>query len=353
MGQRIVIMAGGTGGHVFPALAVATYLAKRDWQVSWIGTKKGMESKVVPAQGIEMDWVAVAGIRGKGLGAKVNNLLLLSKSFWQVFKIFRFRKPDVVLGFGGYVAGPGGLVASLMNIPLVIHEQNRVPGTTNKLLQKKANKVLEAFPDSFAKEVGAIFTGNPLRTPFLDLPKKQVWTAKSNINFRILVVGGSQGAKILNDTIPLIADKLDNTEIKHQTGTASFNEVTQQYAELSVPAQAIEFIDDMAEIFQWADMIICRAGAMTVSEVAAAGLPAIFIPLPQAIDDHQTANANYLSHAGASISIVQRDLNESTLLNAIEKIKGSLKEMSIATKNKAKIDATEVVADVCIKEASK
>jgi UDP-N-acetylglucosamine--N-acetylmuramyl-(pentapeptide) pyrophosphoryl-undecaprenol N-acetylglucosamine transferase len=240
-----------------------------------------------------------------------------------------------------------------MNIPLVIHEQNRVPGTTNKLLQKKANKVLEAFPDSFAKEVGAIFTGNPLRTPFLDLPKKQVWTAKSNRNFRILVVGGSQGAKILNDTIPLIADKLDNTEIKHQTGTASFNEVTQQYAELSVPAQAIEFIDDMAEIFQWADMIICRAGAMTVSEVAAAGLPAIFIPLPQAIDDHQTANANYLSHAGASISIVQRDLNESTLLNAIEKIKGSLKEMSIATKNKAKIDATEVVADVCIKEASK
>ncbi len=353
MGQRIVIMAGGTGGHVFPALAVATYLAEQDWQVSWIGTKRGMESKVVPAQGIEMDWVAVAGIRGKGLGAKVNNLLLLAKSFWQVFKVFRFRKPDVVLGFGGYVAGPGGLVASLMNIPLVIHEQNRVPGTTNKLLQKKANKVLEAFPDSFAKEVEAIFTGNPLRTPFLDLPKKQVWTPKSNRNFRILVVGGSQGAKILNDTIPLIADKLDNTEIKHQTGTASFDEVTKQYADLSVPAQAIEFIDDMAEAFQWADMIICRAGAMTVSEVAAAGLPAIFIPLPQAIYDHQTANANYLSQADASISIVQSNLNESTLLNAIEKIKGSLKEMSIATKNKSKIDATEVVADVCIKEASK
>ena len=352
MGQRIVIMAGGTGGHIFPALAVAKYLQSEQWTVSWVGTEKGMESKVVPAEGIEIDWVSVAGIRGKGIMAKLNNGLMLVKSFWQVSKIFGKRKPDVVIGFGGYVAGPGGLVASLMKIPLVIHEQNRVPGTTNRLLVKRANKVLEAFPGSFSKDVNAIFSGNPLRTPFINLAKKEYWTADLGRDFRILVVGGSLGAKILNEIVPATVEKLDNSEIKHQTGTASYASVAKKYADMSNKAQAIEFIDDMAAAYQWADMIICRAGAMTVSEVAAAGLPAIFIPLPHAIDDHQTANASYLTEAGGCISLPQSELNESTLLNAIEKVKGSLKERSIDTKKKAKLDATEVVANQCIKVAS-
>ena len=352
MGQRIIIMAGGTGGHVFPALAVAQYLASKDWDVSWIGTWRGMESKVVPANGIEMDCLSVEGIRGKGLATKLRSLKQLLKSFWQVFKIFRKRKPDVVLGMGGYVAGPGGMVASLLNIPLVIHEQNRVPGTTNRLLVKKATRVLEAFPGSFSGATNATFTGNPLRAHFLDFPEKKYWTEASDRDFRILVVGGSQGAKILNDVIPATAISMENVEIKHQTGTASFELVSKKYAQLAIEANAIEFIKDIASAYQWADMVICRAGAMTVSEVAAAGLPAVFIPLPHAIDDHQAANARYLVDAGAGILIPQSELNEVSLLMAIRKIKSSLEKMSKAAMSKAKLDAAEIVANVCIEVAA-
>ena len=353
MGQRIVIMAGGTGGHVFPALAVAQYLQARDWNVSWIGTKRGMESRVIPAHGIEIDWLSVEGLRGKGLGAKVNNLNLLLKSFWQVFKILRKRKPDVVLGMGGYVAGPGGMIASMMGVPLLIHEQNRIPGTTNRLLVKKARRVLQAFPGSFPENVNAMFTGNPLRTHFLDFPDKEVWTEESERPLRILVVGGSQGAKVLNDTVPVALEHLENIEIKHQTGTASLELVTKKYADLAVEAQVMEFIDDIASAYQWADLVICRSGAMTVSEVAAAGVPAIFVPLPHAIDDHQTANARYLSDAGASVLLPQGDLNATSLIMAIQEVKAELMTMSAALKKKAKLDATAVVANACIEEAKK
>ena len=352
MGQRIIIMAGGTGGHVFPALAVAQYLVAKNWDVSWIGTKRGMESRVVPAHGIEIDWLSVEGIRGKGLTTKISSLTQLIKSFWQVFKIFRKRKPDVVLGMGGYVAGPGGLVASFLRIPLVIHEQNRVPGTTNRLLIKKATRVLEAFPGSFIASTGATFTGNPLRNEFLSFPEKKYWTEMSGRDFRILVVGGSQGAKILNDVIPEVAAKLENVEIKHQTGTAALEMVSEKYSELTIKAHAQDFIEDIASAYEWADMVICRAGAMTVSEVAAAGLPAVFIPLPHAIDDHQTANARYLVDAGAGVLIVQSELNEVSLLKAIEDIKNSIEKMSKAVLSKAKLDAAEVVANVCIEVAA-
>ena len=351
MGQRIIIMAGGTGGHVFPALAVAQYLATKDWDVSWIGTKRGMESRVVPAHGIEIDWLSVEGIRGKGLTTKISSLKQLLKSFWQVFKIIRKRKPNVVLGMGGYVAGPGGLVASFLGIPLVIHEQNRVPGTTNRLLVKKAVRVLEAFPGSFLAGIGATFTGNPLRKHFLNFPEKKYWTEESDRDFRILVVGGSLGAKILNDVIPVTAASLEHVEIKHQTGTASVESVAKKYAQLTIEANAIEFIEDIASAYQWADMVICRAGAMTVSEVAAAGLPAVFIPLPHAIDDHQTANARYLVDAGAGLLIAQNELNEVSLLMAIRDIKNSIEKMSKAAMSKAKLDAAEVVANVCIEVA--
>lgn len=353
MGPRIVIMAGGTGGHVFPALAVAEYLKNRAWEVSWIGTKKGMESRVIPAHDIEIDWLSVAGIRGKGLIATINNLMLFIKSFWQVFIILRKRKPDVILGMGGYVAAPGGLIASLMRIPLVIHEQNRVPGTTNRMLAKRANKVLEAFPNSFPDEMGAIFTGNPLRDDLLNFPDKKYWTEASKREFRILVVGGSLGAQILNEVVPMTAENLQNVEIKHQTGTAMFESLAKKYAGLPLKAEAVEFIDDMAAAYQWADMVICRAGAMTVSEIAAAGLPAVFIPLPHAIDDHQTANSKYLVDAGAGLLLTQNNLNEKSLLKAINKIKQNLSVMADAAKSKAKIDATTVVADVCAEEASR
>jgi len=353
MGQRIVIMAGGTGGHVFPALAVAQFLKSKGWKVSWIGTQRGMESRVIPANGIEIDWLTVEGLRGKGAGSKIKNVSLLIKAFWQVFKILRKRKPDVVLGMGGYVAGPGGMMASLMGIPLVIHEQNRVPGTTNRLLVKKANKVLEAFPGSFPAGANATFTGNPLRSHFLDFPDKEFWTEELERPFRILVVGGSQGAKVLNDIVPAAAIHIENIEIKHQTGTASLELVARKYAAHAVEAQAIEFIDDIASSYQWADLVICRAGAMTVSEIAAAGVPAIFIPLPHAIDDHQTANARYLVDAGGAILVAQSEFNETSLIMAIQEIKKSLNGMSTAVKNKAKLDATVVVANICIQEAKK
>lgn len=353
MDKHIVIMAGGTGGHVFPALAVAQFLAAKEWKVSWIGTKRGMESRVVPDNGIEIDWLAVEGLRGKGLGAKINNVSLLFKSFLQAYKILRKRKPAVVLGMGGYVAGPGGIMASLMRIPLVIHEQNRVPGTTNRLLMNKASKVLEAFPGSFSTDIGAVFTGNPLRTHFLDFPEKEIWNEELERDFRILIVGGSQGAKILNDVVPVAIAKLEDVEIKHQTGVASLELVTKKYNDLSVKAEVKDFINDIASAYQWADMVICRAGAMTVSEVAAAGLPAIFIPLPHAIDDHQTANARYLSAAGAAKLIAQNEFNEVALVMAIREIKESLKQMTESAKNKAKLDATALVAAICEQEGMK
>ncbi len=353
MGRRIVIMAGGTGGHVFPALAVAQFLKSKEWDVSWIGTRRGMESRVIPANGIEIDWLSVEGIRGKGIRAMMASISQLLKAFWQAFKIFRKRKPNVVLGMGGYVAGPGGMVASLMGIPLVIHEQNRVPGTTNRLLVKKADRVLEAFPDSFPPTAKAMFTGNPLRSYFLDFPEKELWTKESERPLRILVIGGSQGAKVLNDVVPATAKHLEKVEIKHQTGAASLELVAKKYAELEIEAEAVEFIEDIASAYQWTDLVICRAGAMTVSEIAAVGIPAIFIPLPHAIDDHQTANARYLADADAAVLLVQNEFNEVSLINAIEKVKVSLSVMTAAVKNKAKLDATEVVANICIEEANK
>jgi UDP-N-acetylglucosamine--N-acetylmuramyl-(pentapeptide) pyrophosphoryl-undecaprenol N-acetylglucosamine transferase len=354
MAKRIVIMAGGTGGHVFPALAVAQRLIEKGWQVSWLGTQKGLEGRVIPEQGIEIDWLSVAGVRGKGVLSKISAGLLLIKACSQALKILRQRKPDVVLGMGGFVAGPGGLMAKLLGIPLVIHEQNRVPGTTNRLLARMANQVLEAFPDSFNKKVKAKFTGNPLRKQFIGCAERKV--AHQGIN--ILIVGGSQGAQVLNEVVPdalavLSADLANgNTvQIKHQTGAAMQKQVQNRYKELGVNAEASAFIEDMVSAYQWADLMICRSGAMTVSEVAAAGVPAIFIPLPNAIDDHQTANARYLADAGAGLILMQKDLNTATLVEHITKVIKQLDVMSKTAKKYARLDATETVAGVCMAEA--
>jgi UDP-N-acetylglucosamine--N-acetylmuramyl-(pentapeptide) pyrophosphoryl-undecaprenol N-acetylglucosamine transferase len=351
MPKRIVIMAGGTGGHVFPALAVAQELRAKGWQVSWLGTKKGLESRVVPAQDIEIDWLSVAGVRGKGLLSKLTAGFLLVKACFQAWRILKKRRPDIVLGMGGFVAGPGGLMAKLLGIPLVIHEQNRVPGTTNRLLARMADQVLEAFPDSFSKKFNAKFTGNPLRKQFVDCAGNR----EPHQGINILVVGGSQGAKILNEIVPdalaaLDADLADKkpVRIKHQTGTAMQSQVESRYKELGVKAEVNAFIDDMVAAYQWADLVICRSGAMTVSEVAAAGVPAIFIPLPNAIDDHQTANARYLADAGAGLILRQQELNAATLVEQITTVIKQLDVMSTTVKKYARLDATDVVAGICI-----
>lgn len=346
MGRRIVIMAGGTGGHVFPALAVAEALRTQGWSVSWLGTKKGLEARVIPAQKIEIDWLSVSGLRGKGILFKFKSLFLLVKACWQAFKILRLRKPDVVLGMGGFVAAPGGLMARLLGIPLVIHEQNRVVGTTNKLLSKITSHILEAFPNSFPIKSNAIYTGNPLRKSFIKLiPKTQRQTADP---LRILIIGGSQGAQILNEKVPKALALLDNIEIKHQTGLIMEKEVESSYKTLGIKANVIAFIDDMPHVYQWADLVVCRAGAMTVSEVAACGLPAIFIPLPHAIDDHQSANARYLADDKAALILMQKQLTATSLADAITYISNNLESMATMSKNKARLDATERVASICI-----
>ncbi len=349
MAKRIMIMAGGTGGHVFPALAVAQLLAEKGWQVSWLGTRKGLESRVVPEHGIAIDWLSVVGVRGKGLLSKIKAGFMLVKACVQAAKILRQRKPDVVLGMGGFVAGPGGLMAKLMGMPLVIHEQNRVPGTTNRLLAKIANQVLEAFPGSFKKAVNAKCTGNPLRKAFLNMPARDPRLTGQSI--KILVVGGSQGAQILNEIVPEAVSSLKDVQIRHQTGTAMFEQVQSRYQALAVDAQVSAFIDDMVAAYQWADLVICRAGAMTVSEIAAAGLPAILIPLPHAIDDHQTANARYLTDAGAGQLLMQKDLTAATLAEYITRLSKDLNEMAQAAKQCARLDATELVAATCMVEA--
>lgn len=347
MKKRIVIMAGGTGGHVYPALAVAQYLVEQEWRVSWIGSKQGLESKLLPTPSIEVDWLPVKGLRGKGWLAKINNSLLLLKALWQALIILRQRQPDVVLGMGGYVAGPGGIMSILLRIPLIIHEQNRVPGTTNRLLKKRANKVLEAFPGSFAQASGAVFVGNPLRSSLLAISRQACWNAEAKRDLRLLVVGGSQGAKVLNTVVPPALASLSKIKVVHQTGSASLAQVKQRYADHAMAARVVDFIEDIAPIYQWADLIICRSGAMAVSEAAAVGLPAIFIPLPHAIDDHQTANANYLSECGAAILLPQHALNEKSLVQAIEQVKQSLATMSVAAKKLAKPEATRLVATIC------
>jgi UDP-N-acetylglucosamine--N-acetylmuramyl-(pentapeptide) pyrophosphoryl-undecaprenol N-acetylglucosamine transferase len=349
MRRRIVIMAGGTGGHVFPALAVADSLIEKGWQVSWLGTQKGLESRVIPKKGIEIDWLSVAGVRGKGITSKITAVVMLFKACVQAFNILRRRKPDVVLGMGGFVAGPGGLMAKLLGIPLIIHEQNRVPGTTNRLLARMANQVLEAFPGSFNKKYKAKSTGNPLRKQFLTAPEDK--SRQSGKSARILVVGGSQGARILNEVVPEAIAELNDVRIKHQTGAAMCEQVKSRYKALGVDAEVNAFIDDMVSAYQWADMVICRSGAMTVSEVAAMAVPAIFIPLPSAIDDHQTANARYLTDAGAGQILMQKNLNAKSLVEHITQVLRKLDIMGKAAKQCARLDATEAVAGCCITEA--
>ncbi len=353
MEKRIVIMAGGTGGHVFPALAVAKALQQQGWTVSWMGTHKGLESRVVPEQGIEIDWLSVQGVRGKGAGAKIRAIFYALKACAEARTVLKRRRPDVVLGMGGFVAAPGGLMSRLSGIPLLIHEQNRVPGTTNRLLKRFARKVMEAFPGSFEASDGAVFTGNPLRQDMLRLQDKAARRLHEKDDFRILVFGGSQGAEALNQNVPEALAGFDNISVKHQTGVVMVSPVQEQYAKQNTPAEVMAFIDDMAAVYEWADMVICRSGAMTVSEVAAAGLPAVFVPLPHAIDDHQTANARYLCDDNAGILIPQSEMTIERMRQAIKQIKANLAIMSQAAREKARFDATDAVVAQCIEEAGR
>ncbi len=347
-----MILAGGTGGHVFPALAVANWLREHGHEVGWMGTHGGMEAEVVPAAGFEMHWLTVGGLRGKGWRAKLTAPWMVSRAMWQAKKHLQRQRPNVVLGLGGFVAGPGGIMARWLKIPLVIHEQNRVPGTTNRWLARLASRVLEAFPETFADRDQPCWTGNPLRPAIENLGGKP---CEIHQPLRLLVVGGSQGAKVLNETVPVaLADFDHRIEVWHQTGKTMRSEVDAHYRRTGLQARVEAFIGDMAAAYDWADLVICRAGAMTISELAATGLAAILVPYPHAIDDHQTRNAEYLAWRGAARLLPQPELTPLRLrqeVNDLIQQPAKLTTMGRAARQAARLDATETVARICLEEA--
>ena len=347
--KNLLVMAGGTGGHVFPGLAVADKLKAEGWAVSWLGTAARMEAKLVPEYGYEIDFIDVAGVRGNGIKRLLSAPFYIVKSIFQARRVLKNKKISLVLGMGGFASGPGGVAAWTLGIPVVLHEQNAAAGLTNRLLSRFAKKVLMGFDGAFLSEK-ALLVGNPVRQDLLSLKEKTFSPASSKM--KVLVIGGSLGAKILNDTVPkaLLNFQAEEITVMHQTGTASLEAVSSSYAETKIEHQVQDFITDMAKAYEWADVIICRAGALTVSEVAVVGLPGIFIPLPHAVDDHQTKNAQSLVDADAAILIAQKELTAIKLSESLATLSQNrqlLTTMSKNCKNVAMRDATEQVAAVC------
>lgn len=347
--STVVIAAGGTGGHVFPALAVAAVLRERDIPVVWIGSEAGMENRVVPERGFPFHKIKASPLRGGGLLRKPLGLFNLVKAVVSSLKIVRREKADTVLGMGGYVSGPVCLAAKFSGCRMVVHEQNAVPGFTNKILTRFASKVLEAIPDTFAKSEKVVCTGNPVRQELLSIEQPAERYAARSGALRVLVVGGSQGARTLNHKVPQALALVDETlEVIHQCGRSWHEETQANYSALIHSSDVREFIDDMAEVYRWADVIICRSGAMTVAEVAAVGVASILIPYPAAVDDHQTANGAYLVDAGAAVMIQESDITPANLATLIQDLtREKLQSMAVSARRVSMRDATDrVVAEL-------
>ena len=342
----VVFMAGGTGGHIFPALATAKELKSKGFDIHWLGTPGSMEADLVPRHGIDISFIPVTGLRGKGLSFLLKAPWKLAASLFKAIAVLKKHKPVCVVGMGGYVTGPGGVAAKLLGIPLVIHEQNAVAGMTNKLLAKVANRVLEAFPDTFVGQK-AVLTGNPVRTDIADIAPLQ-----SHKPVRLLIVGGSRGAVAINELIPVVLKNCSGElEVWHQTGANNDQQTKALYDANGVNGRVEPFIHDMAEAYDWADLVICRSGALTVAELAVAGRPAILVPYPYAVDDHQTVNGQYLVRQGAAKMIQQKELDAETLTNMIQQITGEagqLERMAEAARSVGLSRATEEVAKHCL-----
>jgi len=352
--STLLVMAGGTGGHVFPALAVAQNLRDRGVEVVWLGTRSGLEAKTIPAAGFDIEWINIRGARGKGVLGWLRTPFLILGAMIQTVGVVRRRRPRAMLGMGGFVAGPGGVVSWLLRRPLLIHEANALAGLTNQILARLASRVMTGFPGTFGNSVGEEYVGNPVRPEIagLEAPRKRM--AGRSGPLRILVVGGSQGARALNIELPAVFASLKQQgcafEIRHQTGVNQREEVEQRYLSLGLDADAEAFIDDMARAYEWADLVLCRSGAMTVAEVSAAGVAAVFVPFPYAVGDHQTANANYLVTRGAAHLVPEQQIAEClppVLLNYC-----SDREALISTAEKARAqampNATDTVARICM-----
>jgi len=353
--RPILIMAGGTGGHVYPALAVADYLQRRGIPLLWLGTNQGLEAQLVPAKGFPLLTINISGLRGKGLMKWMQAPVILCFALVQALMILIQRKPAAVLGMGGFVSGPGGVAAWLMRIPLCIHEQNAIAGLTNRLLAPLAHTVMEAFPETFPKRIRARDTGNPVRTEILDVnaPDKRIKIDSAGV-MKVLVLGGSQGARALNEIVPHAVASLPQDirlEIRHQTGKNLYTETEVLYKTLNCKACLEPYIDDMSQAYAWADIVICRAGALTIAELSAVGVASILIPFPFAVDDHQTANAHYLSDQGGAFLIPEPEFTREKLgqlLSELYHSRGRLLTMAQEARALAKPKATEQVAELCL-----
>jgi len=358
VGTRIAVMAGGTGGHVFPALAVAKLLREKGAEVFWIGTRAGMEARLVPANDFPIEFLRIEGLRGKGLRQVLAGPVKLLVALREAAAILRRRRPHLVLGMGGFASGPGGLMAGLLRVPLVVHEQNRVPGLTNQWLSRIAARVFEAFPGSFPPGRGAVASGNPVRAEILAVAPPEERLAGRAPPRRLLVVGGSLGARVLNETVPAAVATLGvevRPAIRHQAGERTLDTAHQAYAKAAVEAEVMPFIEDMAGAYAWADLVVCRAGALTVSELAAAGVASILVPYPYAVDDHQTGNARYLADAGAAVLMPQTELSAASLgalLADLLAAPGRLAEMARRARARAAPDAAERIARACLELAA-
>lgn len=347
-----MILAGGTGGHVFPGLAVADEMRSRGWEVVWMGSRGGMEARLVPAHGYRMAWIHARALRGKGLAAKLLLPLNLLLAFWQSARAIFAVRPDVVLGMGGYVAFPGGLMASLLAKPLAIHEQNAIAGLTNRVLRGVADRAFEAFPGALKN---AEWTGNPVRAEIagIALPAER-YTSRSG-PLKLLVVGGSLGAQALNYALPralALIPQDARPQVVHQSGKANLDALREHYGTAGVQGELVAFIDDMAERYAAADLVICRAGAITVAELCAGGVASVLVPFPHAVDDHQTANAMFLVGQGAALLLPQHEVAPEKLAALIGSLdRQKLLAMAENARRLGKPDATRIVAERCIEMA--
>lgn len=377
--KTVLIMAGGTGGHIFPALAVAQVLKEKGTRIEWLGTRKGLEARLVPEHHYPINYIEIGGLRGKGIKTLMLLPFRLAKAMIQTFSVYKKIKPDVVLGMGGFVTGPGGMVAWLLGKPLVLHEQNAIAGLTNKILFKFAKKVFAAFPGAFKEHKKLSVIGNPVRQEITSLSEpehrfKEKWPEldkpESKVTLHLLIIGGSLGATALNERVPQALELLSKNSnraesdfgqimVRHQCGEKHLEATLENYRWLDkkiddsdIKAEVLPFITDMAQNYEWADVIICRSGALTVSEIAAAGVASLLVPFPYAVDDHQTANADYLANEGAALLIQQNDLDKKRLAEVLLSLdKKNVVDMASKARQLAINNAAEVVADECLRLA--
>lgn len=358
MSRTLMVMAGGTGGHIYPAICVADYLREQGWRIVWLGSRAGMEARIVPPKGYAMAWIRFSGLRNKGLLRAlllpVNLLIACGQSAAAIFT----HRPDVVLGMGGYVAFPGGLMAALLQRPLVIHEQNSAAGLTNRVLARIARRVLMTFPNAFKNKYlsnKAQWVGNPTRGEICALAAPEARYGSRDGALNVVVMGGSQGAAVMNETLPralALVPIAERPRVTHQSGAAHGDSVRAAYAAAGVTAEILPFFEDMAARYAVADLVICRAGASTVTEIANAGVAAVFVPLPWAVDDHQTTNAKFLVDRGAAFLIPQAEFTPEKVAGLLRELtRDKLLGMARAARAVAKPDATQVVGDICLELA--